>query len=228
MPSFLLRWVLCAAYYHRGHCLSPNKMEGGDGVGSSSGAGNDAAWTQWKTLHHQTRDLSPWMTEAISLDHVQTSINNERHERPPSYSSRIAPVDEISTGRGPEIQEDIHSPVRQRLWKKYAIVAAIIFWSASLFALYNQHISDLWYWFSLLVLAIVPAIVVTSKSHKSASSQPAPSNTSVPTPPLRVQGIATFNNYTAQGTTVCSGTGRPTDAGEFITPLEGAFRCWAR
>ena len=103
-------------------------MKDGDVLdsGSTSRSGSEAAWTQWKTLHHQTKDLSPWMTEAVSLNHVQTSLK-KGHEKQQSSPFPISLEEETPAGLG----EEIHAPIRQLYWKRYVIIAATIFWSAS-------------------------------------------------------------------------------------------------
>lgn len=99
-------------------CLDLGKMQDADGPGT------DAAWTQWKTLHHQTRDLSPWMTEAVSADHVRMSM---RPENPPAYSVRASiPLQEAR----PIEQEEPRVGKHRIFWKRY-IVAALVIRSAS-------------------------------------------------------------------------------------------------
>ena len=38
---------------------------------------NGAAWTQWKALHHQVKDLSPWLTEGVRAEHLRLSNRKE-------------------------------------------------------------------------------------------------------------------------------------------------------
>lgn len=69
---------------------------------------NDAAWTQWKALHHQTKDLSPWLTEDTRAEHLRVSS----HGAPPASSSKHALT-------------QIWTSVQQRRWKVLAVIAAI-------------------------------------------------------------------------------------------------------
>lgn len=69
---------------------------------------NDAAWTQWKTLHHQTKDLSPWLTEDIRAEHLRVS----HHGEPSASSSKLALTQTWTS-------------VRQKRWKVLAVIAAI-------------------------------------------------------------------------------------------------------
>lgn len=124
---------------------------------------NGAAWTQWKTLHHQTKDLSPWLTEDIRAEHLRASNHREPSASPPKHAFA-----------------QIWASVQQRRWKVLAVVVAIC---------------------SLCILAAIPAYLPA----KQPSTEPVPA-------PIRVQGIATFNDYAAQGDTVCSNANRSTTA----------------
>lgn len=68
----------------------------------------DPAWTQWKTLHHQTEDLSPWLTEDVRVEHLWVSGHGE-----PSAS---APKHRLTR---------IWASVQRRRWKVLAVIAAV-------------------------------------------------------------------------------------------------------
>lgn len=78
------------------------------------GPGTDAAWTQWKTLHHQTKDLSPWMTEEVRTDHIRASKLVE------------------ATGASAGLDEDTRPKSCKCQWRKLAIAAAVIGFVTSL------------------------------------------------------------------------------------------------
>lgn len=69
---------------------------------------NDAAGKQWKTLHHQGKDLSPWLTEDIRAEHLRISNRGERSTSPPKYALT-----------------QIWTSVQRSRWKVLAVFAAI-------------------------------------------------------------------------------------------------------
>ena len=69
---------------------------------------NDAAWTQWKTLHKQTKDLSPWLTEDARVEHTRLSNSQEPSASFPKHALTR-----------------IWASVQRRRWKVLAVLAAL-------------------------------------------------------------------------------------------------------
>lgn len=80
------------------------------------GPGTDAAWTQWKTLHHQTKDLSPWMTEEVRIDHIR--------------ASKL--VDSTTGLASVGLDEETRVKSCKRQWRKFAVAAAVLGFVSSL------------------------------------------------------------------------------------------------
>ncbi len=83
-------------------------MQEGDGPGT------DSSWTPWKTLHHQTKDLSPWMTEGLAIENMRQS---------PVEASAISSV---------ALEEEEKVKPWRRYWRIYAILAAVIWFVFSI------------------------------------------------------------------------------------------------
>ena len=68
----------------------------------------DAAWTQWKNLHNQTKDLSPWLTQDVRAQHLRPSKSRE-----PSTTTPSCALTRIWTG------------IQRRPWKVLGVVVLI-------------------------------------------------------------------------------------------------------
>ena len=47
---------------------------------------NDAAWTQLRNLHHQTKSISPRLTEDVQAEHLRLSDHPEPSASPPGHA----------------------------------------------------------------------------------------------------------------------------------------------
>lgn len=72
------------------------------------GPGTDSSWTPWKLLHHQTQDLSPWLTEGVAVENLQESPR------------------ERSVAPSMMLEEEIRVSPWRRHWRVYAIIAVVI------------------------------------------------------------------------------------------------------